>query len=841
MKKTFTIFVMTLIVMATVIAVPVQKSLRADRLSVKREAQKTEMKAKKQTSKKKYVLDASKIVKTVSPQTKATAATETIISEDFSKFTLGTEAAPDATDISDPSTSEIPANYTQTPGFYGAGVHQAGGICSLQLYDDVDEAGQPIQETGFIMLPESDLSGNAGTFTVQFRARTTGSSGDTFAVLWVDTETDDYNGQEVQLTNAWQDFTVTFENTGSKSMAIQVYSYTELCMIDDIKIIQNKSSIAAPEALYPTNVTPTGFTANWTSISDATAYLLNVYSYKTGESVQPATTVTEGFDQITVDATSKGKNIDLTNPNYPANWTIDVATNGTSRHIYTSKGNFSSEGISLAFDATGDNLITPVMTAPASAFSFWVKDQPGTGVSTSTISVQAFNGSAWSEIATVIASELSATGEILDLSDIIPAGTVQFKLTFDKKVGNVAIDDVSYTYGGATRTKEYLLTDQRVTENSKDVAGTIEGTTYYYTVKAVNDQFTSIESNEMEVAEQMTGLPAPIVLPATNVSSTGFMANWQPVAKADAYAIYVSLKHTAATDEIFNLTDEGFDGSTEGTIEAPVEGEDLVEYLDGYTKYPDWQAVMGMYAEGMVGFSNDLAELGLPGTLYSPTLDLSNNNGKFDVTLSMVGGAANDVVSVICFDMNDESAMEVKDITLTGNGPQTTTVSFEQGKAGSYIAIGTTGAQLFIDNVKISQALKAGESTAVNCFYDESETNSCPVDGLENTSMNSFSYKVLAFAVTPEDEIIQSDFSEPMDVLLDAAGLSSTEENGIRIFVTGETMHINLKQNATIEIYNTTGQLLKQINGTIGENTITLPTGSLYLVNTSGKCVKVKM
>ena len=58
------------------------------------------------------------------------------------------------------------------------------------------------------------------------------------------------------------------------------------------------------------------------------------------------------------------------NPQYPEGWVVDVVTHGT-RHVYTDDGNYNSASVALAFDATGDSIVTPLEDDPKDSFSFW--------------------------------------------------------------------------------------------------------------------------------------------------------------------------------------------------------------------------------------------------------------------------------------------------------------------------------------------------------------------------------------------------------------------------------------------------------------------------------------
>ena len=86
-----------------------------------------------------------------------------LLEEDFSRFTAGSEATPDATDISDVDTGAIADSYTATPGWYGAAVYQAGGCAYIGMFD----FGYG-DEPGYIQLP---IMEGLSTYEVTFRAR----------------------------------------------------------------------------------------------------------------------------------------------------------------------------------------------------------------------------------------------------------------------------------------------------------------------------------------------------------------------------------------------------------------------------------------------------------------------------------------------------------------------------------------------------------------------------------------------------------------------------------------------------------------------------------------------
>lgn len=80
-----------------------------------------------------------------SPSLREIGSEIVLVSEDFAKFTAGSEDDPDGTELSDWNDGTIDAKYTQQPGWRGGFVYQAGGCAYLDV--DTEEG------TGWLITP----------------------------------------------------------------------------------------------------------------------------------------------------------------------------------------------------------------------------------------------------------------------------------------------------------------------------------------------------------------------------------------------------------------------------------------------------------------------------------------------------------------------------------------------------------------------------------------------------------------------------------------------------------------------------------------------------------------
>ena len=98
------------------------------------------------------------------------------------------------------------------------------------------------------------------------------------------------DGRKATATTTWKTGTIETDG-GVENMAIQFYADADI-FLDDIKVEQMgvvepvepvEPTLDAPSALAASDITSTGFVANWEVTSGATGYLLDVYYYENNE------------------------------------------------------------------------------------------------------------------------------------------------------------------------------------------------------------------------------------------------------------------------------------------------------------------------------------------------------------------------------------------------------------------------------------------------------------------------------------------------------------------------------------------------------------------------------
>ena len=190
-----------------------------------------------------------------------------ILTEDFSKFTAGSETAPDAVDLADSQTGIISAEYTQTEGWQGIGIYQAGGSAYI---GKALENGTPVW---VINTPDLKLPNDKQAFQVNFRAKSENAEGDQLSIISLDLSNEPINSDKLTITNEWNDYSVTLR--GDDVFYFQIYTDAYGFLLDDV-------SVSTDALQPPVNITVNGFngtsaTVKWDAVENAESYIVHLW------------------------------------------------------------------------------------------------------------------------------------------------------------------------------------------------------------------------------------------------------------------------------------------------------------------------------------------------------------------------------------------------------------------------------------------------------------------------------------------------------------------------------------------------------------------------------------
>lgn len=278
----------------------------------------------------------------------------------------------------------------------------------------------------------------------------------------------------------------------------------------------------------------------------------------------------------------------------------------------------------------------------------------------------------------------------------------------------------------------------------------------------------------------------PVTLPATDVTTTGFTANWKATPGASLYQATVYEPITVQNAGNYVVLAEGFNGVEIGTFVEPFFPDEtyinLADYDMVYT--PDWQGYLPVFARGMVG-----------GIIYSPYIDLTNDEGRFTVNLSVVGYAGAMVKLTAT-----GNEIETKELYLTENGINEFTVEFTCGCHDTYLTFTDYGILDdpdmlyadkwdFLDDIQIVQYLNSGDTflrliDMVETPEDSGITSHGFYDMKFLEGATELAYDVMAIAVVYNDpydywdyDVYYSDYSPLEYVTLPSAGVDAVAQD----------------------------------------------------------------
>jgi len=217
------------------------------------------------------------------------------------------------------------------------------------------------------------------------------------------------------------------------------------------------TALDIPEISDATDVQTNQFTANWGASPYASGYLLNVYKV----SGQADTTEVEGFANVGSNGTP-----------LPTGWT----GNASATYVTTTSSGIAIPSINLKLN---EWLQTKTYSHPVSKFTYMYRIASASAGSS--IILDGLSNNSWVRLDSIPYKNITKTYPVYTFSK--DQGMSAFRFKYNKVgSGNLAIDDVSATYGNQDTV--YVQKNIPVATNSILVSGLIENTQYYYGVRA---------------------------------------------------------------------------------------------------------------------------------------------------------------------------------------------------------------------------------------------------------------------------------------------------------------------------------------------------------------------
>lgn len=530
-----------------------------------------------------------------------------------------------------------------------------------------------------------------------------------------------------------------------------------------------------PGSLIATDFKDDGFTAQWSPVTGAGSYLLNLYKKKVEEAV-----VYQDFEGLNI---IPGTNLlDTSDPGFTDGWTIGYGQSRNKDHV----SNLGYEGSTgMIFRNTGEGFETPVFENPICDFSFWAVYPSGEPCLSTLVVTVLVNGE-WGALGNFDIERISPEGEIINLSQNLPEGGVNaIQVMFKKneyydngKNLDVIIDHIrlqTYPEG------ELVKGDIPATGNSYTFTGLEPESDYAFTVRSVKGSDISDESPE----KMAVGLSAPVLKEATNIGKGSYTANWCYAPKSEGYQVNSYKVYTVASDwEYVDILHETFDKVTEGTLTNPV-GLYNVAYpraLDEYTENPGWMGIATYLVKGMLGSRNYYI---INGIIQTPALNLSGDNGRFDVTVTVVGDSdAIDEELVVQAGQTTYQTQPIKP-----EEPVTLEFTFDCGEEQMLLGFYTrNGFPFYLDEVTVSQELPKGSQVAYlmkETTVKGADNLSAEISGLELGANENPAYRVFSYRDFMGGRVYS--LSNSVEHVIDMASvdsLQSDEEDATAVYYT---------------------------------------------------------
>lgn len=445
---------------------------------------------------------------------------------------------------------------------------------------------------------------------------------------------------------------------------------------------------------------------------------------------------------------------------------------------------------------------------------------------------------------------------------------------------------------------DYLLQDEETTDNFLQVNNAKNGEVYYYRVRAMKGNQVSMESNE---EKQILGVVAPALELVDSYADSKYTAMWKPVPGAERYNYQAFAANKITEDTKLAVVNTNFEGMPYNHgFEWKVTswGNEIVEQYDTpkySTTEPDPSAVTGTYTcldkmsgwmayswalykdalviDGYQSFNN-----GNNASLQCAPIDLSKDNGKFDVTITLKGECADGYVDennnpvyahaalatfVYDQELDDYVQGETKFIADTNDKEwKTTTCSFSNGSEDMTFGVFATYApsNLYIHDIKIEQNYKAGDTFMKSFdYYYRAEGVEVEKNGEKYLSMEiplvgetagkdvyhrmqSVRLGQAANQFTSAT-FCESQWSKPTLVAENVVtGIEKTTEVGKKsatVFMQGDNLVINNPAGEEVHIYGMNGAELNADKSGNASIKMAMPADNSFIVKVGKQSIKI--
>ena len=419
-------------------------------------------------------------------------------------------------------------------------------------------------------------------------------------------------------------------------------------------------------------------------------------------------------------------------------------------------------------------------------------------------------------------------------------------------VDSYTIDLFTITYD-REKTRTYAVRDLKVNGTSHtftDIDTSVS--TYYYTVRAVKGEDRSPESNPVKV----NGLETPGEITFTPTDNGTIKLSWDPVPGTQYYEVIADRSYEATSDMTYTISEENFDDLVSyGSYTKPEELTSVYEELDGILNQPGWIAQNPVHingAYGLVGYYYQ--HYGELAYLESPTCDLSANNGNVSVSVDLYGqpidflDECKAVIRLLQY-VSEEETKVLSSVTTDELPAEWTNVKIDltKGAENTAVEICAKAGYLYINNILITQDLKAGDKIRVPYTSLKSDKNEIEIPVHSYLCGGNMTVKLRAvkeiwdsehFSV---DEYVRSSYSQDYTYAVPSiAGIEEVTNSTVqpKVFVRDGQLVVVNPEAANINVFDSLGHLVASDNSRNNLVTIPVDAKGVLIVNVGSTTLK---